>query len=109
MPCRVVDGNSFEMLALRIPLDEAVQASLLALCKLPLDALLETVRQDFHAAREIVAQISTLASYLITCEDKRHAADAHDEGQDNFQSRAHPSSLIQEMEMDRKGWAQRSC
>ena len=55
MACRIVDGDSFEMFAFGIPLDEAVQASLLASAKFALDALLEAIGQDLGAAREIVA------------------------------------------------------
>jgi hypothetical protein len=92
------------MLALAIPLDETVQASLLAPAKFSLDAFLKAVGQDFRAAREIVAQVAPLVPDLVTSENKRHATDAHDQGQDNFQSRAHPSSSIQN-EMDRaRGW-----
>jgi len=102
MACRIVDSDSFEMFAFGIPLDEAVQASLLASAKFALDALLEAIGQDLRTAREIVAQDSPLVPYLITGENKRHAADAHDQGQDYFQSRAHLGSSIQEMKMDRE-------
>src|SRR5215467_1063261 len=92
------------MLALRVPLDEAVEAALLALGKLPLDTFLEAVRQNFCAAREIITQDPPLVPHLVTGGDQRHATDAHDQGQDNFQSRAHPSSSIQEMKIDRESW-----
>jgi hypothetical protein len=62
---------------------------------------LEAVGQDLRAAREIVAQDSPLVPYLVTGKNKRHATDAHDQGQDNFQSRAHLSSSIHEMKIDR--------
>src|SRR5689334_11826959 len=104
MACRIVDGNSFAMLALPIPLHETVQASLLAPAQFPLDAFLETVRQALRPAREVVAQDSPLVPHLVSGENERHATDAHDQGQDNFQSRAHLGSSIQEMKMCREGW-----
>src|SRR5690242_3501628 len=102
MALGIIDGDSFKMFALSIPLNEAVQASLLAPAKFPLDALPEAIGQDFCAAGEIITQDAPLVPYLITGEDKRHGTDAHDQGQDNFQSRAHLSSSIQEMKMGRE-------
>src|SRR5205823_13820402 len=79
----IVDGNSLEMLALAIALDQAVQAQLLAAAKLMFRAFLEALGQNFRTARGVVTQDAALVSYLVAGKEERHAGDAHDRGQDD--------------------------
>jgi len=75
-----------------------LQVFFLAAIEQMFDTLPKTLREDFGPARQIITQDPTLVPDLITCENKRHGADAHDQGQDNFQSRAHLGSSIQKNE-----------
>src|ERR1700746_940214 len=100
----IVDRNSFEMLALAIALDEAVQVPLLAAAELMFHAFLEALGQNFRTAREVAAQDAPLASYLVAGKEERHAGDAHDQGQDDFQGRAHLKLLNPKRRWTARDW-----
>src|SRR2546429_492701 len=102
----IVDGNSLEMLALAIALDQAVQGPLLAAAQLMLHAFLEALGQNFRTAREVVTQDAALVSYLVAGKEERHAGDAHDQGQDDFQGRAHLKLLNPKRRWTARGWVQ---
>src|SRR5215469_403015 len=100
----IVDRNSFEMLALAIALDEAVQVPLLATAQLVFHAFLEALGQNFRTAREIAAQDAALVSHLVAGKEQRHAGDAHDQRQDDFQGRAHLKLRNPKRRWTAKGW-----
>ena len=88
---RIVNGDSFDALALPVTLHQALQVFFLAPLEQPFDAFLKAVGEDLCAAVEVIAQNSPLVPHLITSKEQRHTSDAHDQGQDDFQSRAHRS------------------
>ena len=99
----IVNRNPFQVLALCVTFHQALQVFFLAPVQHSFNTFLKAVREDFGAARKVIPQDAALVPDLVTGENKRHTGDAHDQGQDNFQSRAHLSSSIQKMKMDREG------
>src|SRR5215469_176912 len=100
----VVDGNPFEMLAFAIALDQAVQVPIFAAAELTFHAFLQALGQNFCTAREVVAQDAPLVSDLVAGKEQRHAPDAHDQGQDDFQGRAHLELLNPKEGWTARGW-----
>src|SRR6266850_3059217 len=89
-------------------LTEALDESLQVLPGCPveqwLDALLQALRQHRGAPHEVVAQIALFRPDLISSVEQRHYCDADDQGQDDFQSRAHQDSSTCRNENSPRGW-----
>ncbi len=94
-PVTIISNDSLQVLALAVPLDESLQAFLLPAIQQAFHTILKTFSENFRAAREVIAQDAPLLPHLVCREYQRHASDAHDQGQDDFQSRAHRDSSIQ--------------
>src|SRR5438874_438686 len=90
----------------RWPRPGAEPAPLLAAAKLMFHAFLEALGQNFRTAREVVTQDAALVSYLVAGKEERHAGDAHDQGQDDFQGRAHLKLLNPKRRWTARGWVQ---
>src|SRR5712692_1523151 len=77
------------MLALTEALDESLQAPVRRTLKQRLDAFLKTFTLNFGTPQEFVAEKVLFPAHLIGSKEQRHYGDAHDQGQDDFHSRAH--------------------
>ncbi len=77
------------MFALAEALDEPLHVFFRPTVEQQLNAFLEAFAKNFSAAREVVAQQVFFRAHLVGGKKQGHHGDAYDQGQDNFQSRAH--------------------
>ena len=88
-----MNDHPFQMLALAEAFDKPLQISFRRPLEKRFDAFLKVCSLNFRAVRKIVAKETFFCAYLICGKKQRHYGDAHDQGQDDFQSRAHQDSL----------------
>jgi len=93
----------FKCCALAEALTSDWQVTFLRALRQGLNVFLETSPRISGAAREVIAQHALLPPHLVCGEKQRYRCDADDQGQDDFQSRAHLDLRLVNTENGRDG------
>ena len=87
--CAAVHRYTLQVFALDEALDQTLQVLVGPAVEQRLHAFLKTFAENRRPARKVVAQEAFFRAHLVGGKKQRHYGHAHNQGQDDFQSRTH--------------------